>query len=68
MTEAGEGNMVRVRIPVICIASRFIVVTSVDDGLLQGLRLDACDGAEWRPPRYVDVDRFSERDILLGTG
>ncbi|MEU5713479.1 MULTISPECIES: hypothetical protein [Streptomyces] len=48
--------------------SRFIVVTSVDDGLLQGLRLATCDGAKWRPPHYVDEDRFTEPDFLLGTG
>ncbi|MEV7817650.1 alpha/beta fold hydrolase [Streptomyces flaveolus] len=69
VTEDDEANPVRVRIPVTCINGRFVVVTSVgDDGLLQGLRLDAHGGAEWRPPHYVDVDRFTERDILLGTG
>ncbi|WP_051848631.1 hypothetical protein [Streptomyces sp. NRRL WC-3725] len=62
MTEAGEGNLVLVRFPVTCTAGRFIMVTSVDDGLLQGLRLDACDGAKWRPPHYVDEDRFTEPD------
>lgn len=69
VTEVGEADPVRVRIPVTCIDGRFVVVTSVgDDGLLQGLRLDAHGGAEWRPPHYVDGDRFTERDVLLGDG
>ncbi|MEU8955060.1 hypothetical protein AB0C93_12235 [Streptomyces sp. NPDC048518] len=69
VTEAGETDPVRVRIPVTCIDGRFVVVTSVgEDGLLQGLRLDAHGGAEWRPPHYADGDRFTERDILLGDG
>ncbi|WP_372348348.1 alpha/beta hydrolase family protein [Streptomyces sp. KL116D] len=66
VAEAGETDPVRVRIPVACSDGGFIVVTSVgDDGLLQGLRLDAHGGAEWQRPHYADLDRFTERTVLL---
>lgn len=69
VAEPGETDPVRVRIPVTCADGGFIVVTSVgDDGLLQGLRLDAHGGAEWQPPHYADADRFTERTVLLGSG
>ncbi len=69
VTEAGEAGLARVRIPVTCANGSFTVVTSVgDDGLLHGLRLDPHGGAEWQPPHYADADRFTERDVLLGTG
>ncbi|MFC8720007.1 alpha/beta hydrolase family protein [Kitasatospora sp. NPDC057198] len=69
VAEAGGADPVRVRIPVTCGGGRFVVVTSVGgDGLLQGLRLDAHGDAAWSPPHYVDADRFTEREILLGTG
>ncbi|WTX00155.1 alpha/beta fold hydrolase [Streptomycetaceae bacterium NBC_01309] len=69
VTEAGESDPVRVRIPVTCANGSFTVVTSVGgDGLLLGLRLDLYGGAEWQPPHYVDAGRFTERDVLLGTG
>ncbi|MHB9756537.1 alpha/beta hydrolase [Streptomyces sp. BYX5S] len=69
VTEVGEAGLVRVRIPVSCADGSFTVVMSVgDDGLLHGLRLDPHGGAEWQPPHYADTDRFTERDVLLGTG
>ncbi|MCX5444151.1 alpha/beta hydrolase family protein [Streptomyces nigrescens] len=69
VSAAGEGEAVRVRIPVRCADGNFTVVTSVGgDGLLHGLRLDPDDGAEWQPPHYAEPTRFIERDILLGAG
>ncbi|MEU6555280.1 alpha/beta fold hydrolase [Streptomyces sp. NPDC046915] len=69
VTEAGDGDLVRVRIPVTCVNGSFTVVTSVgDDGLLHGLRFDTHGGAEWQPPHYANADRFTERDVLVGTG
>ncbi|MFJ6852925.1 alpha/beta fold hydrolase [Streptomyces sp. NPDC091271] len=65
----GDSDLVRVRIPVTCANGSFTVVTSVgENGLLQGLRLDLHSGAEWEPPHYADADRFTEREVLLGTG
>ncbi|MGW1186862.1 alpha/beta hydrolase family protein [Streptomyces sp. NPDC002559] len=67
--EDAEAGPVRVRIPVTCAEGGFVVVASVGgDGLLQGLRLDPYGGAEWQPPHYAETDRFTERDVLLGTG
>ncbi|MGA5265576.1 alpha/beta hydrolase family protein [Streptomyces lydicamycinicus] len=67
--EAGEAGPVRVRIPVACTNGRFTVLTSLgDDGLLHGLRIDPHGDAEWQPPHYADEDRFTERDVMLGTG
>ncbi|MEV7393702.1 alpha/beta fold hydrolase [Streptomyces sp. NPDC091215] len=69
VAEAGEADLVRVRIPVTCANGSFTVVTSVgDDGLLHGLRLDPHGGTVWQPPHYADADRFTERDVLVGTG
>ncbi|MFF2146450.1 alpha/beta hydrolase family protein [Kitasatospora sp. NPDC058190] len=69
VSEADETDPVRVRIPVTCADGGFTVVTSVGgDGLLHGLRLAPEDGAEWQPPHYADPARFTERDVLLGTG
>ena len=66
--EPGEADPVRVRIPVTCAEGGFTVVTSVGgDGLLHGLRL-AHDGGEWQPPDYANPARFTEQDVLLGTG
>ncbi|MFD5462377.1 alpha/beta hydrolase family protein [Kitasatospora sp. NPDC127059] len=63
------GEPVRVRIPVSCADGGFTVVTSVGpDGLLHGLRLDPGDGAAWQPPPYADPARFTETDVLLGSG
>ncbi|QIZ00415.1 hypothetical protein HEP87_49660 [Streptomyces sp. S1D4-11] len=59
----------RVHIPVTCADSGFTVVTSVGgDGLLHGLRPDPHGGAEWQAPHYADTARFTERDVMLGTG
>ncbi|KIF75919.1 hypothetical protein QR77_22580 [Streptomyces sp. 150FB] len=67
--EAGEAGPVRVRTPVTCVDGSFTVVISVgDDGLLQGLRIDPYGDAAWQPPRYAREDRFTERDVTLGTG
>ncbi|WP_330478941.1 alpha/beta hydrolase [Streptomyces platensis] len=67
--EAGEAGLMRVRTPVTCANGCFTVVASVgDDGLLHGLRLDPHSDAEWQPPHYADEDRFTERDVTLGTG
>ncbi|RPE28480.1 alpha/beta hydrolase family protein [Kitasatospora cineracea] len=67
--EPGGADPVRVRIPVTCADGGFTVVTSVGaDGLLHGLRLDAHDGADWQAPPYAHEDRFTEREVLLGTG
>jgi hypothetical protein len=53
----------------VCADSGFTVVTSVGgDGLLHGLRLDPHGGAAWQPPHSADTDRFTERDVILGTG
>ncbi|MFH8385848.1 alpha/beta hydrolase family protein [Kitasatospora sp. NPDC018058] len=69
VSEPGETDPVRVRIPVTCADGGFAVVTSVGgDGLLHGLRLTSDGGAEWQPPHYADPGRFTERDVLLGTG
>ncbi|MDH6706510.1 dienelactone hydrolase [Kitasatospora sp. MAA19] len=68
-SEPGEGDLVRVRIPVACANGGFTVVTSVGgDGLLHGLRFDRDGGAEWQPPHYADPARFTEREVVLGTG
>ncbi|MER7672311.1 alpha/beta hydrolase [Kitasatospora sp. NPDC096128] len=67
--QAGETDPIRVRIAVTCADGGFAVVTSVGgDGLLHGLRLDPHDGAVWQPPHYAHEDRFTEREVLLGTG
>ena len=67
--EAGGADPVRVRIPVVCADGGFTVVTSVGgDGLLHGLRLAPAAGAEWQPPDYADQARFTEREVLLGSG
>ncbi|ROR38115.1 alpha/beta hydrolase family protein [Kitasatospora cineracea] len=67
--EPGGADPVRVRIPVTCADGGFTVVTSVGaDGLLHGLRLDPHDGADWQAPPYAHEDRFTEREVLLGTG
>lgn len=64
-----EMDSVRVRIPVLCAEGGFAVVTSVgDDGLLQGLRFDTQGDTAWEPPGYVDEYRFTERDVVVGTG
>ncbi|WP_327660551.1 MULTISPECIES: alpha/beta hydrolase [unclassified Streptomyces] len=69
VAEAGEVDLVRVRIPVTCANGNFTVVTSVgDDGLLHGLRFDSYGSAEWQPPHYADAGGFSEWNVLLGTG
>ncbi|MFD0398998.1 alpha/beta hydrolase family protein [Kitasatospora sp. NPDC127121] len=69
MSEPGEADPVRVRIPVTCADGSFTVVTSVGaDGLLHGLRLAQDDGAEWQPPPYADQARFTEREVRLGAG
>ncbi|MGK4578618.1 serine aminopeptidase domain-containing protein [Kitasatospora sp. HPMI-4] len=69
VSEPGEAGLVRVRIPVACANGGFTVVTSVgDDGLLHGLRLAPENEAEWQPPHYADPARFTEREVLLGTG
>ncbi|MEU9093520.1 alpha/beta hydrolase [Streptomyces sp. NPDC048428] len=66
---AGDVVPVRVRIPVTCADGSFTVVTSVgDDGLLHGLRFDAAGGGAWQPPPYAEPDRFTEQDVLVGTG
>ncbi|MFI1523829.1 alpha/beta hydrolase family protein [Kitasatospora cineracea] len=65
----GGADPVRVRIPVTCADGGLTVVTSVGaDGLLHGLRLDAHDSADWQAPPYAHQDRFTEREVLLGTG
>ncbi|MFD8691481.1 alpha/beta hydrolase family protein [Streptomyces sp. NPDC059651] len=65
----GDAVPVRVRIPVTCPGGSFTVVTSVgDDGLLHGLRFDADGGGAWQPPPYAQPDRFTERDVVVGTG
>ncbi|WBO69006.1 alpha/beta hydrolase [Streptomyces camelliae] len=67
--EAGEADPVRARIAITCVNGRFTVVTSVGgDGLLHGLRLDPHGGTIWQPPLYAQQDRFTEREVLLGTG
>ncbi|MFI9723922.1 alpha/beta hydrolase family protein [Streptomyces sp. NPDC052396] len=67
--EAGEADPVRVRIAITCADGSFTAVTSVgDDGRLHGLRLDPHGGAVWQPPHYTQQDRFTEREVLLGTG
>ncbi|MFF2520274.1 alpha/beta hydrolase family protein [Streptomyces sp. NPDC058086] len=59
----------RVHIPVTCADNCFTVVTSVGgDGLLHGLRLDPHGGVERQPPHFADTGRFTERDVILGTG
>ncbi|MFJ3087786.1 alpha/beta hydrolase family protein [Streptomyces sp. NPDC086838] len=64
-----EAGSARVRIPVLCAEGGFAVVTSVgDDGLLQGLRFDTQGDAAWEPPGYVDEGRFTECDVVVGTG
>ncbi|MEU2022719.1 alpha/beta hydrolase [Streptomyces sp. NPDC016469] len=64
-----EAGSVRVRIPVVCAEGGFTVVTSAgDDGLLQGLRFDAQGDDAWEPPGYVDVDRFTECEVVVGAG
>ncbi|WP_093707137.1 S9 family peptidase [Streptomyces sp. 2131.1] len=64
-----EAGSARARIPVVCAEGGFTVVTSAGaDGLLQGLRFDAQGGAAWEPPGYVDEDRFTECDVVVGTG
>ncbi|NEC06648.1 alpha/beta hydrolase [Streptomyces sp. SID7909] len=64
-----EAGSVRVRIPVLCAEGGFTVVTSAGgDGLLQGLRFDTQGDAAWEPPDYVDGARFTEADVVLGTG
>ncbi|MER5802996.1 alpha/beta hydrolase [Streptomyces mirabilis] len=68
-SQADEADPVRVHIAVTCANGGFTVVTSVGgDGLLHGLRLDPHGGSEWHPPHYADTARFTERDIMLGTG
>ncbi|MFI6685912.1 alpha/beta hydrolase family protein [Streptomyces sp. NPDC050485] len=67
--EPGEADPVRVRIPVACATGSFTVVTSVGgDGLLHGLRFAPEGDAEWQPPQYANPARFTEREVLLGTG
>ncbi|MEE1770210.1 alpha/beta fold hydrolase [Streptomyces sp. JV185] len=67
--EAGGADPVRVHIQVTCASGGFTVIASVGgDGLLHGLRLDPHGGAEWQPPHYADTGRFTERDVVLGTG
>ncbi|MFD7590568.1 alpha/beta hydrolase family protein [Kitasatospora sp. NPDC059811] len=69
VSEPGEADPVRVRIPVTCADGSFTVVTSVGaDGLLHGLRLAQDDGAEWQSPPYADQARFTEGEVRLGTG
>lgn len=64
-----EADSVRVRISVVCADGGFTMVTSVgDDGLLQGLRFDTQGDAAWETPDYVDEDRFTECDVMVGTG
>ena len=66
---AGQADPIRVRIPITCDNGSFTVVTSVGgDGLLHGLRLDPHGGAVWQPPHYAQQDRFTERQVSLGTG
>lgn len=66
---AGDAVPVRVRIPVLCPDGSFTVVTSVGgDGLLHGLRFDADGVGAWQPPPYTEPDRFTEQEVLVGTG
>lgn len=65
----GEVGPVRLRIPVTCANGGFTVVMSVGgDGLLHGLRFAPDGDAEWQPPDYANPARFTEREVLLGTG
>lgn len=67
--ETGEADLIRVRIAITCAGGSFTVVTSVGgDGLLHGLRLDPSGGGVWQPPHYARENRFTEREVLLGTG
>ncbi|WP_405401535.1 alpha/beta hydrolase family protein [Streptomyces sp. NBC_01104] len=66
---AGDGAPVRVFLPVTCADGPLTVITSVgEDGLLQGLRLDGGSGTKWQPPSYAATDRFTEREVVVGTG
>lgn len=66
---ADKAGLVRVSIPVTCTSGSFAVVVSVGgDGLLQGLRLDPHESAEWQTPQYAQAERFTEREVLVGTG
>ncbi|TWF91032.1 alpha/beta hydrolase family protein [Kitasatospora viridis] len=70
--EAGgpaTDDLLRFRIPVACADGGFAVVTSVGaDGLLHGLRLAAAQESAWQAPPYADPTRFTEREVVLGTG
>ena len=67
------GPVTVVKVPVTCERGTFTLVASVtEDGWLTGLQLappSAAQPAEpWRPPDYVDVQRFSEEEVTVGTG
>ncbi|WP_051725550.1 MULTISPECIES: S9 family peptidase [Streptacidiphilus] len=72
-SEPGEADLVRVRIPMACANGGFTLVTSVGaDGLLHGLRIahgeDGADSPAWQSPPYADPARFTEQEVLIGSG
>ncbi len=67
--EPAKAGLVRVSVPVTCERGGLTVAMSVDDaGLLHGLRLAPPTGTSWTPPAYAAPDRFTEREVTVGTG
>jgi uncharacterized protein len=65
---AGAG-LVRVRVPVTCEHGGLTVIMSVDGaGRLQGLLIEPAIAGSWTPPGYAAPDRFTEREVRVGSG
>jgi dienelactone hydrolase len=67
-TEPGEGNLVRVIVPVTFERGELSVYMAIDDeGMLQGLRIAPTAGG-WEPPAYAAPRRFAEQEVTIGDG
>ncbi|MEU8403334.1 alpha/beta fold hydrolase [Nonomuraea sp. NPDC048892] len=65
---AGAGLM-QVSVPIVCGDGVLALVMAVDDaGRLHGLRLAPGTTSVWAPPAYAVPQRFTERDVMIGSG
>lgn len=72
-SEPPAGGMIAVKVPVTLARGELtlaVYMTSV--GQLSGLQLAPADDAKpaepWQPPSYANQDRFTEHEVMLGSG
>lgn len=62
--EAADTGPAHASVPVRCERGEFMVIMSVADGRLTGLRL-APPTVPWTPPPYADENAFTEQDVTV---